>query len=37
MLLETANSYLAREVAAVQGIAPDAARNRILSFIEERA
>jgi RNA polymerase-interacting CarD/CdnL/TRCF family regulator len=37
MLLETANSYLAREVAAVQGIAPDAARVRILSYIEERA
>ena len=37
MLLETANSYLAREVAAVQGIAPDAARDRILSYIEERA
>ena len=36
MLLETANSYLAREVAAVQGIAPDAARVRILSYIEER-
>jgi RNA polymerase-interacting CarD/CdnL/TRCF family regulator len=37
MLLETANSYLAREVAAVQGIAPDDARVRILSYIEERA
>jgi len=37
MLLETANSYLAREVAAVQGIAPDAARVRILSYIEEHA
>jgi CarD family transcriptional regulator len=37
MLLETANSYLSREVAAVQGIAPDDARVRILSYIEERA
>ena len=37
MLLETANSYLAREVAAVQGIPADAARVRILSYIEDRA
>ncbi len=37
MLLETANSYLAREVAAVQGIATEAARDRILSYIQEHA
>ena len=37
MLLETANSYLSREVAAVQGIAPDAAKIRILSCIGEHA
>jgi hypothetical protein len=37
MLLETANSYLSREVAAVQGIPADAARDRILSYIEDRA
>ena len=37
MLLETANSYLAREVAAIQGIDTVAARDRILSYIEDRA
>lgn len=37
MLLETANSYLAREVAVVQGIATEAARDRILSYIQEHA
>ncbi|MEK7207110.1 MAG: CarD family transcriptional regulator [Pseudomonadota bacterium] len=37
MLLETANSYLAREIAAIQGIAPEAARDRIRSYIEDRA
>lgn len=35
MLLETANSYLAREVAAIQGIAPEAAKDRIRSYIDE--
>jgi CarD family transcriptional regulator len=37
MLLETANSYLAREIAAIQGIATEAARDRIRSYIEDRA
>jgi CarD family transcriptional regulator len=36
MLLETAWGYLAREVAAIQGIAPDAARDRICTFVGVR-
>ena len=36
MLLETANSYLAREIAAIQGIPPEAARDRIRSYIDDR-
>ena len=37
MLLETAWGYLAREVAAVQGIAPDAARDRISTCVGVRS
>jgi CarD family transcriptional regulator len=33
MLLETACGYLAREVAAIEGIPPDAAKDRICSFV----
>ncbi len=37
MLLKTACNFLANEVAAVQGIAPDAAIDRIRSHVETRA
>jgi CarD family transcriptional regulator len=37
MLLETANSYLAREVAAVQGIPTDDAKLCILNCIQEQS
>jgi CarD family transcriptional regulator len=33
MLLETASGYLAREIAAVQGIAPETAKDRIRNYI----
>lgn len=33
MLLETASGYLAREIAAVEGITPELARDRIRSYI----
>lgn len=37
MLLETACGYLAREVAAVEGITPQSARDRIQSYIVSRS
>lgn len=37
MLFETACGYLVREVAAVQGIGPDAARDRIYGYIGLRS